>query len=197
MQHITVFSDRICSVLSCKEVYVEGACGCNYSWHRNKAPYSENSDLCLLLLLQWGLKQECKNCGSSPEDARAPWLGSGWHKAMPPLWFIASTHLPGLTPFLGKLPEFLVNAWMKQALVVARLVILYCPGKESEPVSSSPCYCWSWKRRWPSSLWLDGPPWIVASSSSWPTGGTAVIPVLSAFLCEQGPPLPFLMISTV
>lgn len=55
---------------------------------------------------------------------------------MPPLWFMASTRLPGLMPFLGKLPEFLVKAWKKQALMVVWLVILHCPGKGSEPGSS-------------------------------------------------------------
>lgn len=64
-------------------------------------------------------------------------------KAMPPLWFTATTHLPGLMPFLGKLPEFLVKAWKKQALVVAQLVILHCPGKESEPGSSGRYCFWS------------------------------------------------------
>lgn len=91
-------------------------------------------------------------------------------------------------PFLGKLPEFLVKAWKKQFLVVTQLVILHCAGKESEPGSSRPCFCWSWKRRWPSSLWLDGPSCIAASRRSQPTEGTAVIlAMLSAFLCEQGP----------
>lgn len=51
------FLYQICSVLSCKEVYIEGACGCNYSGCRNRAPYSENSDLRLLVLLQWELKR--------------------------------------------------------------------------------------------------------------------------------------------
>lgn len=37
--------------------YIEGACGCNYSGCRNRAPYSENSDLRLLVLLQWELKR--------------------------------------------------------------------------------------------------------------------------------------------
>lgn len=61
--------------------------------------------------------------GVAPEDVRAPWLGSGWHKTTPPLWLTASTRLPGLMPFLGKFPEFLVKAWQKQALMVAELVI--------------------------------------------------------------------------
>lgn len=52
---------------------------------------------------------------------------------MPSLFITASTHLPGLMPFLCKLSEFLVKIWQKQTFMVAQVVILHHPGKESEP----------------------------------------------------------------
>lgn len=136
---------------------------------------------------------------AAPEDAGAPRLtGQRWQNTVSSPCFKASACLPGIMGFLGQHSELVVQAQQKKALVIARWVILCHPGKENEPGSSG-CYCGCssiW--RWSSSVWLDSPAEITASSSSWSARGTAVISaVQSAFFSGQTPLLALLMISAV
>lgn len=105
---------------------------------------------------------------------------------------VTTVFLSYLPSYFNKLNAAYYNAFSYQICSV--LICLHRLGKEGESGSSSPYCCWRKKWRQASSLRLDGPP----SSCAWPTGSrAAILAMLSAFLCEEGRPLPLLTISTI